>query len=193
MTGIVKVWDRLWERYYDVFLSLSAVKKIAMAGLFAFLTAISAQIYIPLPFTPVPVTGQVFVVLLCGILLGKNIGTISQTFYLLGGMAGINWFYGASCGILRPTTGYIAGFALASYLVGLITEKKRTKLQMVYGMLSGIGIIHLCGIIWLSSFLRISMYKAFIIGSLPFIPFDIVKAYLAGITGSSILKGRGGE
>ena len=193
MTEIVKGWDRLWERYYEVFLSLSAVKKLAMAGLFALLTAISAQIYVPLPFTPVPVTGQVFVVLLCGILLGKTTGGLSQVIYLIGGMTGINWFYGASYGILRPTTGYIAGFVLASYFVGLITEKKRTKLQMLYSMFSGIGIIHLCGMIWLASFLKISMYKAFIIGSLPFIPFDIVKAYLAGITGSSILKGRGGE
>ncbi|HOL22068.1 MAG TPA: biotin transporter BioY, partial [bacterium] len=193
MERILRQWEKFWERYYNVFLSLSAVKKLALAVVFALLTAISAQVYIPLPFTPVPVTGQVFAVLLCGILLGKTAGSISQILYLAGGMAGINWFYGASYGILRPTTGYIAGFALAAYLVGAITEKKRTKLQMIYGMLSGIGIIHLCGIIWLAPFLKVSIYKAFVIGSLPFIPFDIVKAYFAGLIGSSILKGRGEE
>ncbi|MCM8776989.1 MAG: biotin transporter BioY [Candidatus Omnitrophica bacterium] len=190
MEIILRNWEKLWERYYDVFLSLSEVKKLSIAVSFAFLTGLSAQIYIPLPFTPVPITGQVFVVLLCGILLGKSTGVLSQIFYLAGGVAGVNWFYGTSCGILRPTTGYIVGFVLAAYIVGSITEKKRTKPQMIYGMLSGIGIIHLCGIIWLTYFLKISLYKAFIIGSFTFIPFDIVKAYFAGLIGSSMLKSR---
>lgn len=190
MERILNGWEMFWKKYYEVFLSLTAVKKIGVAVCFAILTAISAQLYIPLPFTPVPVTGQVFVVLLCGILLGKTAGAMSQIFYLAGGLAGINWFYGASAGFLRPTTGYIAGFVLAAYLVGTITEKKRTKLQIIYGMLSGIGIIHICGMLWLKCFLQITLQKAFIIGSLPFIPFDIVKAYFAGLIGSSILRGR---
>ncbi|MCX8082862.1 MAG: biotin transporter BioY [bacterium] len=188
MERIITQWEKLWERYYDAFSSFSIVQKLSLGISFTLLTALSAQIYIPLPFTPVPVTGQVFIVLLCGILLGKTIGALSQIFYLAGGMAGINWFYGASYGILRPTTGYIAGFVLSTYLIGVITEKGKTKPQMIYGMLSGIGIIHLCGVIWLASFLNISIYKAFVIGSLPFIPFDIVKAYFAGLIGSSILK-----
>ncbi|MCM8820811.1 MAG: biotin transporter BioY [Candidatus Omnitrophica bacterium] len=190
MEKILDRWDGFWRRYYEISISLTGVEKVAVSLLFAVLTGLSAQFYILLPFTPVPVTGQVFVVLLCGILLGKSMGTLSQILYLTGGVAGINWFYGASCGILRPTTGYITGFVLATYLVGFIAEKKRTKLQMVSGMLSGIGIIHLCGIIWLTFFLKVSIYKAFVIGSLPFIPFDIVKAYFAGLLGSSMLKSK---
>lgn len=190
MERILKKWELLWERYFEIFSSLSRVKKIALAVLFAIITGISAQLYIPLPFTPVPITGQVFAVLLSGILLGKTTGTISQILYLTGGTAGINWFYGASSGILRPTTGYLIGFVLATYITGLITEKKRTELQIIYGMLSGIAIIHLCGVVWLGCFLRIPLQMAFTIGSLPFIPFDIVKAYFAGLIGISILKGK---
>ena len=188
MEKALEQWGKLWEEFYNKFTSLTTIHRIAIAILFTVLTALSAQIYLPLPFTPVPITGQVFTVLLCGILLGKNIGALSQIMYFTGGAIGINWFSATSAGIIRPTTGYIVGFILAAYIVGLITEKNRTRISIIYGMLASIAVLHLCGILWLICLLRISFYKAFLIGTAPFIPFDIIKAYFAGIIGNFMLK-----
>jgi biotin transport system substrate-specific component len=190
MERIITTWDRVWRRYYEIFDSLTAVKKIVLSIAFSLATGVSAQLYIKLPFTPVPVTGQVFLVLLAGILLGKNTGAISQLLYAAGGIAGINWFYGAGMGF-RHTTGYIIGFIFAAYLIGIMTEKVRSKAQMIFAMLCGIGTILLTGTLWLTFFLRVSFYKALLIGFLPFVPFDIVKAYFAGVIAQSIIKNRG--
>ncbi len=189
MERIITGWDRIWRRYYEMLKSLTTVKKIALSVTFTLLTGLSAQLSIKLPFTPVPVTGQVFLVLLAGILLGKNFGAISQFLYAAGGIAGINWFYGAGAGF-RHTTGYIIGFIFAAYLIGVLTEKNRTRTQMIFAMLCGITTILLTGTLWLTFFLRISFYKAFLIGFLPFIPFDIVKAYFAGVIAQSIIRNR---
>ncbi len=192
MERIATGWNTVWKRYYEVFGSLSTFKKIAFAAGFAVLTAISAQMYIPLPFTPVPVTGQVFAVLLAGILLGRRAGALSQLLYLAIGSAGINyWFYGSGIGFLRPTTGYIAGFILAAYLIGFLTEKNRSRAGMLSAMLCGITVILSAGTLWLALFLRIPLYKAFLMGFLPFLPFDIVKAYFAGCIAASIIRNRG--
>jgi len=189
MEKVLILWSIVWKRYFKKISTLSIGGKIALVIMFSFLTGLSAQIYVKLPFTPVPVTGQVFVVLLSGILIGKNFAALSQGIYLTGGVFGINWFFGGGPGILRPTLGYIAGFVFASYMVGWINERKeRSTALQIFSMLAGISIIYLFGIIYLSFYLKITIYKAFIIGALPFIPFDILKAYLAGLVSHSILK-----
>jgi len=192
MEKITAGWNTVWRRYYEGFASLSALKKIALAAGFAVLTALSAQLYIPLPFTPVPVTGQVFAVLLAGVLLGRNAGALSQLLYLAVGSAGINyWFYGSGMGFLRPTTGYVAGFILAAYLIGFLTEKNRSRTGMIFAMLCGMTVILSAGTLWLALFLRVSLYKAFLLGFLPFLPFDALKAYFAGCIAASIIRNRG--
>ncbi|MBN1445646.1 MAG: biotin transporter BioY [Candidatus Omnitrophica bacterium] len=191
MERIITGWNIVWKRYYEAFASLSIVKKIALSAGFAVLTALSAQLYIPLPFTPVPVTGQVFAVLLAGVLLGRKAGALSQLLYLAVGSAGMNyWFYGSGMGFIRPTTGYIAGFILAAYLIGFLTEKNRSRTGMIFAMLCGITVILSAGTLWLALFLRVPLYKAFLMGFLPFIPLDIVKAYFAGAIANSIIKNR---
>ncbi len=189
MERIMTGWDRVWRRYYETFTSLAAVKKIALSAGFALLTAVSAQFYLRLPFTPVPVTGQVFAVLLAGILMGKKNGALSQLMYLAGGIAGVNWFYGAGVGV-RHTTGYVIGFVIAAWLIGLITEKNKSKAGTIFAMLCGIAVELSAGTLWLCAFLRIPINKAFIIGFLPFVPFDIVKAYFAGMIAQTILRNK---
>jgi len=189
MERIITGWDRTWKRYYEALESVTAIRRIALATGFALLTALSAQLYVRLPFTPVPVTGQVLVVLLAGILLGRKTGALSQLLYLSGGIAGVNWFYGAEAGF-RHTTGYIIGFVFAAWLIGLLTEKNRTKTHTVFAMLCGITVILLCGTTWLAFFLRIPIGKAFVLGFLPFIPLDVVKAYCAGIIAQTIIRNR---
>ncbi|HNS32062.1 MAG TPA: biotin transporter BioY [bacterium] len=188
MEYISKRWTGLWQKYYDFFASLTVLKKLSVSLGFALLTGLSAQIYIKMPFTPVPFTAQVFVVLLAGVLLGKNFGAISQAVYLAGGAAGINWFFSSGSGFFRHTTGYVIGFALASYVIGSLTEKSRSRLKMTAAMLAGVVILLFSGTMWLSFFLRMPLSKAFAAGFLPFLPLDTVKACLAAITAGSILK-----
>ncbi len=169
-----------WPEYYSVLNTFSTARKVSLSLSFAFLTALSAQIYIRFPFTPVPFTGQVFTVLLAGVILGRKFGSLSQLFYLAGGAAGINWFAAGGAGFMRPTTGYIAGFILAVYLIGFFAENAGSRKKLFAGMFFGILLIHLSGVLWLSSYMRIPFYRAFTLGSLPFLPFDAIKALIAG-------------
>ncbi|MCX7916549.1 MAG: biotin transporter BioY [bacterium] len=185
METIQKIWTKKWERYFEFYKSLDITEKILFSIIFSILTGISAQIYIKLPFTPVPITLQTFTVLLSGILLGKNFGSLSQIFYFLGGISGIGWFCGGEGGIFRPTTGYIIGFIFASYISGYFTEKKNKILGMIFASL----VIYLFGILYLSIFFNKGIKNLFIIGILPFIPFDIFKALMAGLFAESIKYG----
>lgn len=174
-------YARSRNRAIESFYELTLLRKICLSVLFAVLTGLSAQVYVRLPFTPVPITGQVFLVLLSGMLLGRNFGSLSQIIYLLGGTMGLSWLAGGSCAILKPTFGYIIGFIFASYYVGCFSEKPRgnnvwlLSLHMLFALL----IIYACGLVWLIFTLRISLHRGFLLGILPFLPLDIAKAYAA--------------
>ena len=102
------------------------LRKMVFASLFAALTAAGAYIQIPIPFSPVPVTLQVFFVLLAGSMLKSKWGSLSMVVYTLLGVAGLPVFAGGSSGmgvLLGPTGGYIFGFILAAYLIGKLSEK----------------------------------------------------------------------
>ncbi|MFN4227898.1 MAG: biotin transporter BioY [Candidatus Ratteibacteria bacterium] len=185
---VKKLWIKMWERYFEIYELLGITEKILLSIIFSILTGISAQIYIKLPFTPVPITLQTFTVLLSGILLGKNYGCLSQIFYFIGGISGIGWFYGGTTGILRPTTGYIIGFIFASYIAGYFSERKRKVFGMVFASL----VIYIFGILYLRIFINKSIKDLILIGVLPFIPFDIIKGLIAGLFAESI-KGRKGD
>ncbi|MCD6407988.1 biotin transporter BioY [bacterium] len=192
MERLKKKWCILWKTYYRNLEKFSVLEKISLSFIFTVLTGFSAQIFIKLPFTPVPITGQVFVVLLSGILLGKNYGSLSQILYLTGGILGIRWFAGGHSGLLTPTGGYIIGFIFASYLIGFFSEKRKDMIFLMYVMLAGISVMYLSGMLWLAFYLKISLKKAFYLGVLPFIPVDIIKSYIAGIISHSIIKNQEG-
>ena len=104
---------------------LSVPQKLALAIGIAGLTGLLAQTRIPLPWSPVPVTGQTFAVLLAGVLLGRWWGGISLAFYAGLGAAGLPWFSGWSGGVgylTGPTGGYIIGFILAALFIGHFTD-----------------------------------------------------------------------
>jgi biotin transport system substrate-specific component len=184
MGNIKKFWLNLWDRYFETYKLMGIAEKILLSIIFSILTGISAQIYIKLPFTPVPITGQTFVVLLSGILLGKNFGCLSQIIYFTAGISGIPWFYGISSGILRPTTGYIIGFIFASYISGYYSEKK----NKVLGMILATIVIYIFGILFLGIFIHKGIKDLFLIGVLPFILGDIIKAVIAGYLARSIKR-----
>jgi len=180
------------EKYFHLVKNSALEIKILVCVFFTIIIGLSGQVRILLPFTPVPITGQVYMVLLSGALMGRW-AAFSLLLYLLGGMAGIPWFAAARSGFLFPTFGYLLGFVPASFIVGFFTEKSsysRKLTGQILVMLLAIAIIYGSGITWLSVYLGINWEKAFLMGAAPFIPFDMVKAYLAAWTAYTILPAR---
>ncbi|MBI5243093.1 MAG: biotin transporter BioY [Elusimicrobia bacterium] len=145
---------------------------------FSLLIALSAQLAVPLPFTPVPLTAQTAAVMLAGALLGRRWGAASVMLYLLEGAAGLPFFAGASGGALcfaGPTGGYLLAFPLAAYVTGFFAERgfDRTFLRAAAAMLAGSVIILSIGTLALARFVPAG--KVFQLGFLPFIPGDILK------------------
>ena len=147
--------------------------KFSGAIIFAFLTALGSAVRFYTPFTPVPITMQVFFVLLSGALLGRYYGSLSQILYVSMGMAGISWFANPAA-LFGITGGYLIGFMVAPYIVDLFKEK-----SMMLAMLMGIGIIYLFGAIQFYLLTSLPLNKVFMLAVMPFIGIDIAKAFAA--------------
>jgi biotin transport system substrate-specific component len=146
------------------------------------LTAIAAQFRIPLPFSPVPITLQTFVVLLAGALIGWKRGAIAESLYLIWGVAGAPLFAGGALGLAilaGPTGGYLVGFILGAALVGWLVSHSKSVVTVWLSLLAGSAVILLCGWLQLSLFLAGSASAAFKAGVLPFIPGDLLKVTAA--------------
>src|SRR5215210_6861604 len=99
---------------------LDRTRSLALVVAFSLLMALSAQFVIPLPWTPVPITGQTFVVLLAGALLGSRLGALAMIAYLLEGASGLPFFAAGSGGMAylfaSPTTGYLLSYPVAAFV-----------------------------------------------------------------------------
>lgn len=174
----------VFERIQDA----STATKLLMSLMMACLTGIMAQIIIPLPWTPVPITGQTFVVLCSGLFLGKKYGCLSQILYVVLGIAFIPWFGGMTGGLetfLGSTCGFFIGFIIASYFIGAITEKYAkarnfTKMAVVIGIANFV-LIYIPGLaglaLWfsLTQGTTLGVVDLLMMGLVPFIAGDIVK------------------
>ncbi len=164
-------------------------KLIACAG-FAILIALSAQIRIVLPFTPVPFTGEVLAVLLAGFFLGKH-GPISVGMYL-GMGAAFGWFSGfvGLAAFTSVTAGYLFGFVGAAAMGGFLVPTNGSLLRTTLVMELASLVILLCGAAWLCVAFSMPLLEAIAIGVLPFIIVDAVKVGIAAATARSLLPGR---
>jgi len=104
-------------------LNKALIAKFCLAILFSGVIGLLAQLKLYLPTTPVPITGQVFGVMLAGILLGSRFGSFSVLFYIALGFNGVPWFAGGGSGVTLLTTGFIIGFLPAAYFVGFFVER----------------------------------------------------------------------
>lgn len=183
--------------------SLSIPQKITLALAMAALTGLVAQIRFQLPWTPVPITGQTFAVLLSGVLLGGGWGGLSQALYGFLGFAGVPWFAGASGGsavLTGATAGYIFGFILAALFLGYFTDRyirSRSFFNMLGLMLfANFVLIHGPGLIVLYNWLHVikglnpSFFTLLGLGTLPFIAGDVIKAMLAAAVAKGITPKR---
>ena len=148
------------------------------------LVALAARIAVPVPWSPVPLTGQTFAVLLSGAVLGARRAFIAQTLYLAEGALGLPVFAGGAFGFaifLGPTGGYLLAFPFAAALTGALAERgwDRRFVTMLAAMLLGSAVIFALGLIQLSRFVPQPQLLA--AGLLPFVPGDVVKSVLAAL------------
>ncbi|MES9543485.1 biotin transporter BioY [Spirillospora sp. NPDC049024] len=147
----------------------------------AALVGVAAQIAVPLPGTPVPVTGQTFAVLLAGAALGFGRAGLGMLVYLLAGMAGVPWFTDGTSGAGFPTLGYVIGFVAAGAAVGRLAQLggDRTPLRTIGTMLVGTAIMYAAGVPYLMAALHVDLAKALDLGVVPFLAGDALKVLLA--------------
>ena len=142
---------------------------------FALAMMAAACLKVWLPFSPVPVTLQTFVVLLAGLSLGATWGGLSQVQYVLLGVLGLPAFVGGMAALCGLTGGYIVGFVVAAVIVGAIYSAWRTTPGAIVACLAGTVAIYVFGCIWLLALTGGSVAEVAAIGVFPFLPGDALK------------------
>ncbi|MGD7044476.1 biotin transporter BioY [Jeotgalibacillus proteolyticus] len=164
------------------------LRMLINCGIFAAITAILAQVEIPLPL--IPISGQTLAVGLAATILGSRYGAITMVVYMLIGMAGLPVFAGFSGGahvMVGPTAGYIVGFIAAAYATGLILEKTSFTLKMaIVANLAGMVVTLACGTIWLKILFDMNWTAALAAGVYPFLAVGVIKALLAAWIGITV-------
>ncbi|WP_225844592.1 biotin transporter BioY [Streptomyces sp. HPF1205] len=147
----------------------------------AALTGLAAQLSVPVPGSPVPVTGQTFAALLVGTALGARRGFASLLLYAVAGVAGLPWFADGSSGWSMPSFGYILGMLAASAAVGALARRggDRTVLRMAGVMVLGSAVIYAVGVPYLAHSAHLSASQAVSLGLRPYLLGDALKAALA--------------
>jgi len=191
----MQIAARVDQFRYDAFLwrcELSIPKRVALAFGIAALTGLLAQTRAFVPWSPVPITGQTFAVLLASVFLGRWWGGISMAIYAGLGAAGLPFFSGWSGGVaylLGPTGGYIIGFIIAAFFLGHFADSyaktRGFRGMLVLMLFANFVLVYMPGLFQLGLWLRLTAGEAvpltalLSMGALPFIPGDIAKASLA--------------
>jgi biotin transport system substrate-specific component len=190
-----------WEKLPSGVIMSGFINNLTFSVIFAVLMAVSANSFIYLPFTPVPITTQVLTVLLSGLFLGSRWALTSQLTYIFMGLAGLPVFSGFKNGITAlpgPSGGYIIGFAVAAFVTGYIYENLIRKdiphpgkiLISLASCTAGILLIHLFGYIHLLGYfysmgssypVTAVMVKTWNLGTRPFLMIDFIKAAAATV------------
>ena len=174
------------------------LRDVALVLGFACLTGLAAQLTIKLPFTPVPITGQTFAVLLGGAALGWRRALAGMVLYLAVGLTPwVPWFAGGAGGsdtLAAPSFGYLVGFVFAAALVGWLAAAgwDRTPARTVATMVLGNLVIYAFGLPWLTANLGVGLATGLRLGVTPFLAGDALKVLLAAglLPGAWALVGR---
>ena len=191
--GLVDGYCRARLSFFRWRHGLGFANKLLLALSMACMTGLLAQLRVYLPFTPVPVTGQVFAVLLSGVLLGRWAGGASQGLYVGLGLAGVPWFSGLRGGpsvVLGVDGGYLVGFIVVAFLVGHLTERHlraRSITVLLPMLLGGVGVIYLLGGAWFAVVMGTGLWETLALAVLPFVPLDLAKAVGVAIVGKAVM------
>ena len=183
--------DNYFEKRYTLFKwrsETSNANKLVMAFFMACLTGLMAQIVIPLPWTPVPITAQTFAVLFAGVVLGRYWGGLSMLIYIAIGLVGVPWFAGMTGGVeilFGASGGFLVGFVLAALVVGSLSDRyvKVRNFMPMFTLLvfANFILIYVPGVIGLAVFMYIAngtvpgVWTLLAMGVLPFVIGDLVK------------------
>ena len=164
------------------FKNLSLDKQLLLILAGSALLALSAQVSVP--FYPVPVTGQTLVVLMIGMAYGSRLGAATLLAYLIEGGMGLPVFANGGAGwayLAGPTGGYLIGFVVAAFVIGLLAERGmgRGPISAGLAMLVGTAIIYVFGVTHLSGF--IGFQESIAVGVLPFLYGDVLKLIVAAV------------
>jgi biotin transport system substrate-specific component len=154
--------------------SLARDAALVIAGSIA--VAVAAQIAIPFPGSPVPVTAQTFALLVVGIALGARRGALALALYLLEGALGLPVFAGGASGpgtLIGPTAGYLLAFPLAALVAGALATSRSSWLRIAVASIASHAVIFVFGLVWLARFVGAEQVVA--TGLLPFLPGEVVK------------------
>lgn len=167
-------------------------KDIVYSALFATLTAVLAYITIPLPFSPIPITGQSLAVMLAGCVLTPIQAGLSMLTFLFMGIIGLPVFSGGRAGIgviAGKSGGYLIGYLVGAVIISVLVRKSKSKITMFLACLfGGIIVVHILGASWLGYVTGMGIGKAIMVGSVPFLPGDLIKAVAAVAIGVRLNK-----
>lgn len=159
---------------------------------FSALTAILGFISIPLPFSPVPVSGQSLGVMLAGSVLKTKQAVLSVLIFVLLGAVGLPVFSGFVGGmsiLIGPRGGYYVGFLVGAAAIALLKGKSNNIYRLFFAnLVGGIFCVYLFGVAWLDFVTGMGIKGAFVAGALPFLPGDACKVFIATIIGSALNK-----
>lgn len=156
----------------------TAVRNIALVAASALLVGASAKISVPIPGTPVPITGQTFAVLLSGAALGTGRSFAGMVVYLLAGLAGAPLFAPHAA---ISSYGYLLAYPIAAAAVGALAARggDRTPLRSIATMAFGSLLIYAIGVPWLMATLHVGLGTGLAMGMVPFLIGDAVKVLIA--------------
>ena len=167
---------------------IEKLRMVVLASLMAALTAVGAYIYVPIG--PVPIILSTLFVILSGLLLGSRWGLASMALYLLVGAIGLPVFVGGKGGFahfMGPTGGYLFGYLVASWITGFISERSRGRMILdILAVIIGSLALYALGVPWLKTVTQMSWTKALMVGVLPFLIGDAIKACVVVILARSV-------
>ena len=161
---------------------------------------LSVSAWVAVPVGGIPITLQILVLCLSAVLLGAKRGTLATLAYLLLGLVGVPVFAGFTGGVgvlLSPTGGYLVGFLPLSLLVGLagekLLERKNGKLLLGLYMGAGVSLCYATGTVWFVVLMaqnstRVGLWSALLTCTLPYLPFDVVKIFIAVLSTQKLRK-----
>ena len=168
------------------------VKDMVYSALFATLTAVLSFVTIPLPFSPIPITGQSLAVMLAGCVLTPIQAGFSMLTFLFMGAIGLPVFSGGRSGIgviVGKSGGYLIGYLIGAIIISIIVSKSKSKISMFLACLfGGIIVVHALGAAWLGYVTGMGIGKAIMVGSVPFLPGDMLKSVVAVIIAARLNK-----
>ena len=170
-----------------------SIKEITLIGMCAALMAIFSQISIPLPFTSVPVTLQIFGLVVLAVIVGAKIGTLSIIIFIFLGAIGLPVFANFSGGfgvIMGPTGGYIFGFVLIAFLIGFASSKQNNAILFITSYIAVIADL-IVGTLYLKMVTGMDLNSALIAGFYPFIIKDLITVAVAVAVGLKIKENLG--